>query len=84
MTPDKIRKFKFYWAATIAFGLTALFVVDLIIFFGVSEEVTLSATLRTVLELDDVQSIYVPLFGFLSGVWFSHFFQFSGSAKDKL
>lgn len=80
MTPERIRQIKFYWAATIAFGLTALFVVDLIIFFGVSEEVTLSATLRTVLELDDVKSVYVPIFGFLCGVWFSHFFQFSGKA----
>jgi hypothetical protein len=83
MTPDTIRKIKFYWAATIAIGFTIFFFVDLALYFGFSEEATLSSTLRTVLQVESgsVKDIYLPMFSFLCGVWFSHFFQFGGRAK---
>lgn len=79
---DRIKKNpRFYWAASMAIGLTVLFAVDLTMYFGIGSEATLSAAIRSVVAVDQ-NSIYTAVGGWICGVWFSHFFQFGHRAQE--
>lgn len=71
-----LKKLKFWWVGGVAIGLTLFFFFDLAMYFYRGEDTTLSATVRSVLAVENSKDIYRYLASFLCGVWFSHFFQF--------
>jgi hypothetical protein len=75
-----IRKVRFLWVGGLTIALTIFFFIDLTMYFYIGEETTLSATLRSVLAVDDIKTYWRYLFSFLCGVWFSHLTQFGAKA----
>lgn len=75
------KRIKQFWVAGLAGGLTVFFLVDLVAYFYGGDEFTMSAALRSVLEIDKREEMMRILGAFLCGVWFSHLFQFGHTSE---